>query len=351
MRNTHANHNGWMTAAAVGIGAGLALYGLSKVVRPTYSFAGRTVVITGGSRGLGLVMARRLAAEGANLALLARNGDELDRAAVELAERTQVIPIVCDVTEQEQVDRAVDQVVRRFGRVDVLINNAGTIQCGPFEHMTVEDFREAVEMHLYAPLYATLAALPWMRRQGGGRIVNISSIGGKVPVPHLMPYCASKFALVGFSETLRAELMKDGVVVTTVCPGLMRTGSPPNAFFKGRHRAEYALFTIGDGTPGLSMSAERAAARVVEACRQGRARVVLGAPAKAAVLLHEAAPQTYARLMALLNRLLPPPTPERETARYTGWESQSGWAPSPLTALSDRATRRNNESKPQPLAL
>src|SRR5204863_5194639 len=123
------------------------------------------------------------------------------------------------------------------------------------------------------PLFTTLSVLPAMRRQGEGRIVNISSIGGKIAVPHLLPYDASKFALTGFSEGLRAELLKDGIYVTTVCPGLMRTGSPRNADFKGQHEAEYAWFSIGDSLPGMSMSAEAAAERIVTAFRQGEAEV------------------------------------------------------------------------------
>src|SRR5204863_2590958 len=128
-------------------------------------------------------------------------------------------------------------------------------------------------------VHTTLDVMPDMRARREGRIVNISSIGGKVSVPHLLPYSASKFALVGLSEGLRAELAKDGIVVTTVCPGLMRTGSPRNAQFKGQHRAEYAWFTLSDSMPFFSQSAERAARQILSACRHGEAEVVLSLPA------------------------------------------------------------------------
>src|SRR6185503_4123757 len=122
------------------------------------------------------------------------------------------------------------------------------------------------------------AVLPEMRARREGRIVNITSIGGKISVPHLLPYSASKFALVGLSEGLRAELAKDGIVVTTICPGLMRTGSPRNATFKGQHRAEYAWFSIGDSLPVTAMSADRAARQILTACKRGEAEVVLSVP-------------------------------------------------------------------------
>lgn len=118
-----------------------------------------------------------------------------------------------------------------------------------------------------------------MRARGGGRIVNISSIGGKVSVPHLLPYSPSKFALTGLSEGLRAELMKDNILATTVCPGLMRTGSPRNAWFKGRRSAESTWFAPGGNFPGLSMAAGHAAASILDAARYGEAEVVIGQPA------------------------------------------------------------------------
>src|SRR5204862_108983 len=138
----------------------------------------------------------------------------------------------------------------------------------------------------WGPLYATCAVLPQMRARRDGRIVNISSIGGRVGIPHLVPYSASKFALVGLSEGLRAELAKDNIIVTTVCPGLMRTGSPRNATFKGRHRAEYAWFSISDALPVLTMSAERAAQKIVTACKRGDAELVLTIQAKLAAMFH-----------------------------------------------------------------
>src|SRR4030095_2325861 len=142
---------------------------------------------------------------------------------------------------------------------------------------------------------------------GVGRILNIASIGGKVAVPHLAPYCASKFALVGLSDSVRAELDQYGIRVTTVCPGLMRTGSPMNAEVKGNHAAEYAWFAISDATPGLSTSAERAAHQIIEARRFGDPARRITLPALVARVLNNALPAAIARAMVLVNRFLPAP--------------------------------------------
>ena len=336
------------TALAIGamaLGGAMVARGLRASRR--LEFRGRSVVITGGSRGLGLVMARLLASEGARLTIAARDQDELERAQEDLAgyaASAEDISIArCDVGVREDAERLIRDAAARFGTVDVLINNAGIIQVGPVEHMTHEDFERAMNVHFWGPLHTTLAALPLMRRQRSGRVVNISSIGGKIGVPHLVPYCASKFALTGLSDAMRAELLKDGIYVTTVCPGLMRTGSPFNAWFKGNHRAEFAWFVISDSLPVATIGARRAAAQVVDACRYGDAELVITLPAKLAVVANALMPGTAATVLALANQLLPGPDDNADTTSHSGWQSLSEWAPSKLTTLSDRAAADNNE--------
>jgi short-subunit dehydrogenase len=246
------------------------------------------------------------------------------------------------VTDRAQVNEMVSVVGDHYGQIDVLVNNAGVIQVGPLEVMTLEDYEEAMRVHFWGPLYTTLAVLPEMRRRRDGRIVNISSIGGKISVPHLVPYSASKFALVGLSEGLRAELQKDGVVVTTVCPGLMRTGSPRNATFKGQHRAEYAWFSISDALPLTAMKAERAARQIIEACKRGDAEVVLTIQAQLAVRFHGLFPGLTQDLLGMVNRLLPGPGGIGRK-RAKGKDSQSELSPSWLTVLNEQAAERNNE--------
>lgn len=325
-------------------GAG-AFFAIRAVIRKVseYDLRGKVVLITGGSRGLGLVMARRFARAGARLAICARKTEELVRARLDLiGHGAEVTAVPCDITDREQVDEMVRKVLDNFGQIDVLVNNAGVIEVGPMETMTLEDYEEAMKIHFWGPLYTTLAVLPKMRERREGRIVNISSIGGKISVPHLLPYSASKFALVGLSEGLRAELKKDGIVVTTVCPGLMRTGSPRNAAFKGQHRAEYAWFSISDAMPLISISAEHAAQQIVAACQRGDAEAVLSLPAHLAVKFHGLFPGVTADLLGLINQLLPEPG-GIGTEKAKGKESESDASPSWLTTLNERAAENNNE--------
>ncbi len=328
------------------IAGGASLLAIQALVRyrRTISLERRAVMITGGSRGLGLVIAREFARHGARIALCARDDDELDRAASDLAGRgAHVITVCCDVSRQDSVDQAVRTVMDEFGEIDILVNNAGIIQVGPFEDMNVEDFEAALQTNMWGALYTTLAVLPGMRERRMGRIVNISSIGGAVSAPHLLPYGVSKFAIRGLSEGLRAELGKYGILVTTVLPGLMRTGSPINALFKGHHRAEHAIFSISDSIPLLSVSAEMAASQIVSACRHGDAELVISLPAKLAAAFHGLFPGLTADILGLVDRFLPGPGGTREN--IPGRDSKSALSPSILTKLSDDAAHRNNELK------
>ncbi len=324
--------------------AGLALGAWALKRGQPYDFANRVVVITGGSRGLGLVIARQLAQEGARLAILARDVATLKQAAAEIsAMGVEVLAIPCDVGKRTEVQQAIQIVAERYGRIDVLINNAGIIQVGPLDHMRIADFENALAVHLWGPLYTTLAVLPYMRRQGGGRIVNISSIGGKIAIPHLLPYSASKFALAGLSDGLRAELAADNIQVTTVFPGLMRTGSHLNALFKGRHNAEFTWFALFDALPISSIDARRAAQQIIAACRHGSPYLMISLPAQFINAFSVLFPDLFAATMAMVNRLLPQATGTSGDIRRSGWESQSRWAPSPLTYLADSAATANNE--------
>src|SRR5436305_7124042 len=339
--STGATQGRLLTAA---LGAGL-FFGVRAAIRAarTIDLRDKAVVITGGSRGLGLVLARTFADQGSQLALLARDADELADAETDLRRRgANVYTEACDVTDQQQVQQAMENITDRFGRIDVLVNNAGSIQVGPMELMTIGDYEEMMKIHFWGPLYTTLSVLSQMRRRGEGRIVNISSIGGKIAAPHLLPYSASKFALVGFSEGLRSELLKEGIYVTTVCPGLMRTGSPRNATFKGQHRKEYAWFAISDAMPGVSISAKSAARRIVRACKNGESEIMVSFPARLATTIHGIFPGVTADVNALLNRLLPGPGGIGRELRK-GKERQSRLAPSILTALNEKAAVSNNE--------
>lgn len=328
-------------------GAALALWGVSRALAPRFSFAGKVCLITGGSRGLGLVLARQICGQGGRVALLARDLDELRRAHDELAANgCDVAVIPCDLLERGQIEEAVRTVLRHFGRVDVLINNAGIIEVGPLEHMQREDFERAMQIHLWAPFTLMWELIPLMRQLGGGRIVNITSIGGKIAVPHLAAYCASKFALVGLSDSMRSELALHNIHVTTVAPGMMRTGSHVNAQFRGNHAAEFAWFSAGNAAPLLSMNGERAASKILSACRRGQPELTLTLAARAAIMGNAVFPNTTGRALKLVNRFLPRATDASGNELRTGSESRSRkLSPKWLTHLSDRAIKRNNERR------
>ncbi len=332
-------------SAVFGAGVCLGLSASRQRRRVRYSFFDRTVLITGGSRGLGLILAREFAREGARIAILARDETELKKAQTELLSHgSPVLALVADVTKRAEIESAVQRVHQEFGGIDVVVNNAGVIEVGPLENMSWEDFQRAMDVHYFGPLAVMLAVIPEMKRRGGGRIVNISSIGGKVAVPHLAPYIGSKFALVGLSDSFRSELRKFGILVTTVCPGLMRTGSAGRARFKGRASAEHAWFSVSAGLPLISMDADRAARKILEACRAGAASLILSAQAKALVWSNAVAPGITACVVAWSDRLLPAVGSEAPGELLEGREIGRSWWQSWLTRLSDSAARKNNET-------
>lgn len=298
---------------------------------------GRIVLVTGGSRGLGFLLAREFAAEGASVVICARDGEELARAAAELREHSAtVLPIVCDVADQEQVENMVAAVTEQWGRIDIVVNNAGIIQVGPLESMSVEDFRRTLDIIFFGTLHTTLALLPQMRERRQGKIVNITSIGGTVAVPHLLPYDSAKFAQVGLSRGLRAELARSGIQVTTIVPGLMRTGSPIHALFKGDHDREFGWFWLGSATPLTAINAARAARRIVRATQRGEAEVTLSMQAKVLRLGNALFPGAMADLLGIVNRFLPAGTSRVE---QKGFETGS-FRRAPLKR---RMANRNNE--------
>ena len=333
-----------MNRGLLAAGAAAAGYYAYRALKPRYDFRDKHVLLTGGSRGLGLLLARRFAAKGARLSLCSRHADELARAGTELSNRgAKVLTYACDLTQEAEVRAFVDAGVRANGPVDVLIHNAGVIQVGPLAEMTVEDFRESLAIHLWAALHAARAVIPEMQRRKQGRIVNIASIGGKIAVPHLVPYAVGKFALVGLSDGLRAELAQDGIVVTTVCPGLMRTGSHLNAEFKGQHDEEYAWFATGNSIPGMSINADRAAGQIIDACAIGDAELVISLAAKVGVVVRALAPNLTATLAGLANHYIQPAPGGIGQARLKGKDSR-GKLPAIVTTLTDRAARANNEA-------
>ena len=309
---------------------------------------GKTVLITGSSRGLGLAMAEEFARRGARIVLTARDRDELESARALLVRRCviggpdEVLVVPADLRDPEQAQRLVERVSQAWGQIDILVNNAGIITVGPVENQSVQDFRDVMDTNFFAGLHCTLAVLPQMLARRGGTIVNIASIGGKVAVPHLLAYTASKFAAVGFSQGLYAELRGKGVHVLTVCPGLMRTGSHVNALFSGDAEREYRWFSLGATTPGISTSARSAARKIVRAVIAGETEIAITPQAILASRLAQVAPEITSRAMRIVNHLLPEPS-AAGSRPVRGMEARRLELAS-AKALGGLAARRYNEA-------
>lgn len=305
-----------------------------------YSFKGKTVFITGGSRGLGYALAAKFLRDGAKVTIVARKQEELEKAQNRLAQLhpdASVYAITCDVTNRAQLSHAIHDSIKRYGQIDILVNNAGAISVGPFASMDKADFEAQMNLHLYAILDSTKLIVPHFRERGVGRIVNICSLGGKVAVPHMLPYDTSKFALAGFSQGITAELAAENIHVTTVYPTVMRTGSPIQAVFKGDHEKEFAWFQSADVMPGISMSADDAADRILQAVQNGDTEVILSAAAKMRMLVATVFPELASLAMATVARIMPNGT---SRVRKTGAQSRALFDEMTLTKPLQKAAHK-----------
>ncbi len=195
------------------------------------SLRGRVAIITGANRGIGAAIAESLAGEGCRLALAARNEELLSQVAERLRMRysTEILTIPADVSEERQARAIVETTAAHFGAVDILVNNAGMGIYGAVDELKLDDLRHVFEVNFFGALAALQSAVQVMRRQGGGTIVNVSSIVGKFPQPLGGGYTATKFALQGASGAARAELKRDNIDLILVCPGLTETEFSQNS--------------------------------------------------------------------------------------------------------------------------
>ncbi len=282
----------------------------SKPLLASRPLVEKVVLVTGSSRGLGLAIAEEFGRHGAKLVLTARDPQELDRARLLLLERTAIEPnrilvVPADLSRLEEAQSLIQCATEHFGRIDILVNNAGVITVGPIESQTIENFRSAMDSNFFSAVQCSMTVLPQMLARGDGTIVNISSVGGKIALPHLLPYTASKFAVTGFSQGLHAELRQKGIHVLTVCPGLMRTGSHLNALFSGDAPREYRWFSLLANLPGVSASARQAARKIVSAVISRSTEIAITPQAIFACRVSQAMPGLTACLVSATNRLLP----------------------------------------------
>ena len=230
----------------------------------------KVIIITGASAGIGLASARLLAQRGARVALVARSREKLDALAKELPGSKT---FVCDMSDESSVNRMIDAARDHFGRIDVLINNAGQGIYGAGEKVNVANYRKVWELNVIGPLVAMQRVIPIMREQGGGMIINISSMVSKNYIPRLAAYASTKYALNALSLTMRTELEPDHIMVSVVHPGLTDTEFGKNAYRDGEetrgmesrsrpdmpaadspeHVASRILYAIESGDPEVYM--------------------------------------------------------------------------------------------------
>lgn len=308
-------------------------------------------LVAGGSRGLGLLIAGELVGRGHHVVICARDQAELTVAAERLrTDGGHATARVCDVSDAAAVEQLINDVESDLGPIEVAICVAGIIAVGPLDSLTHEHFEQSIGVMLWGPINVGLPLARLMKARGHGRIGIVSSVGGMVSVPHLLPYSTAKFGAFGFSQGLRSELSGSGVTVTSVVPGLMRVGSQLRAQFSGDQPREYAWFAVGASAPGISIDARRAAARITDGVLRGRGMVLLTPLAKVGVRVHGVAPSLTASALGLFGRLLPA-APGVPTGTIDGETAEARLKPRTrrvlraMTTLGERAARRNQERR------
>ncbi|HZP88797.1 MAG TPA: SDR family NAD(P)-dependent oxidoreductase [Burkholderiales bacterium] len=299
---------GRVLAVAAVVGFGWAFIATAARQSRRIDLSDCVVVVTGGGRGLGFAIAREFVRRGADVAICGRDADEVGRAADVLRQLGgDVMGLACDASNPLEVEEFFDRVIDRFGRIDVLVNNAGQCYVGPAAELESGQVEDAMRNIFWVQVYPTIAVLPHMRARKFGRIVHVSSIGGKIPLAHMAAYAAAKHAVTGWSESLAVELDKEGILVTTIAPPPLRDGAALYGHFGGRSEQEFRWFTTACNMPLLSSTAERTAKAVVEAAQHGDAERDVSFFSWFSARAQGLAPTLMSGVMRIINRMLPEP--------------------------------------------
>jgi len=239
----------------------------------SYNFKDQVVIVTGASSGIGESTARLFSQKGARVVLASRNKIKLDALASEL---NLAFPVPTDVTREQDLRNLVGQTLQKFGRIDILINNAGLLLYKPMIESSLDEIRKIMEVNYFGAVACAQAVIPTMKQQKSGVIVNISSIAGRVGFPNLGYYCASKFALTGFSETLRQELKPLGILVTTIGPGTVYTPMTARIVDESRKK----------GKRTIPVSPEYIAQRILRSIEKREIEVLVPMTSKLIYVLH-----------------------------------------------------------------
>ncbi|WP_168207567.1 SDR family NAD(P)-dependent oxidoreductase [Microlunatus elymi] len=298
--------------------------------------------VAGASRGLGLALARELGLAGYRVVITARTAADLERARELLqADGVSVRTIVHDVRDPVAARDVVAEVEATWGSIDTVIAVAGLMKVGPLPQRA-EDYDQSIDIMLRGPINVVHAVLPSMQVRGDGRIGIVTSIAGLIPVPHLVPYTAAKFGALGFSRGLTEELRGSGISVSTIIPGLMRTGGHWHADYSGQPGNEYAWFTALSALPVISIEADRAAKIIVGGVLRGRSKIIFTLPALAGDLLYRLSPEAVGLLLGWAGRLLPGPGDDQQPG-FRAARGVTSDAFTRITGPARRAVRRWNQ--------
>ena len=288
------------------LGAAWAATAAAKRRARRIELKGKVVVITGGGRGLGLAIAREFAARGCKLAICGRDGATIAGAVLALrAQGAEIIGASCDTSNAQAAHTFVQRVKDHYGCIDVLVNNAGQCFVGPAAQTLPEDFEAALQNIFWVHYHPTMAVLPHMRERRFGRIVNVTSIGGKLPIPHQAAYCVGKYATTGWSETLTTELAREGICVSTITPPPIKNGAALNVHFSGRQEDEFKWFTSTLTSPLSTVDAAKTARVVADAARYGDPERAVSALSWLAIRAHGLAPNLVLPALAAAEHYLP----------------------------------------------
>jgi len=245
------------------------------------NFKNKVVVITGASSGIGEATAEQFAEKGANIVLVARRKDRLEEVEKKLAKYSiKTLLQVCDVSDKEQVKQMSETVIATFSQIDVLVNNAGFVIYGKVEELSIEDIESQMQTNYFGMINCTKYFLPHFLKQDFGHMVNVASVGGSFGVPGIASYCATKFAMLGFSEGLHHELHGTNVGVTVVSPIMVRTSLFDHPSFKN--------FT--KHATGISLSSETVANAIIKAANSSRLEIVVPSVIRIGIWLKQTFP-------------------------------------------------------------
>jgi short-subunit dehydrogenase len=274
--------------------------------RSVPTVAGKVVVITGASMGIGEALARRFAVEGANVVLSSRDLTRVEAARARIGLNDRTLALTCDVRNREEIDRLVSLTVHNFGRIDIWVNNAGHGLRDSVAHMDMQACRSMYDTNLFSTIECMQAVIPVMRRQGSGTIINISSVAGHIAVPFSAAYSSTKFAMNAIGKAARLELAGSGVHVLTVCPGWINTPFHDNAI-KGADRMQ-----LGERRKGIS--ADRVARAVLRGYLKQKREVVVPWTSHISIKLYQLFPQIVERAMLRMLRPATEPAAQRTKA-------------------------------------